>query len=378
MQALIFKDKFDDLSITQSLYEELKGFKIVEVRSIRELYEAKALLDLDMPCLLYKNVFMRIQDPKEIWDFHNANNFNNTIKIGLEIVSFIPRTIGTFERDINCMFYLKPEFQILNKGIYFVSTNKKPLCFIYTHNRDVYLKLTLNSILFATQNIDLKIVLNDPTPQVMQVATEFAEKYKNIELFKTNNSFISATNLMIQWFNPERFIFMEDDMIYPPNTKEYFPNFCHQFLSRLDYFDLCLWKVTIDNCHSYIAHKRNTFEFLDSEWEIWEKNSRHILMAQCVACKTKFYIDTLKKHINLDNSMKKYHACYDIHLIQNANGVCHPSLRGYHIGWNQEMDGFAKLVDASRHPTFNSYKFNVKNLNTGETRKIDLRDLLTL
>ena len=120
MQALVIRDKFDDIEMVNSLYEHLKGFKIVEIKSIRELNSAKILLNPNLPCLIYSNIFMRIEDPKEIWEFHKGKLFNNTVKIGTEIVSVIPRSINNYARDINTLTYMSPEFTVNNKKVYYV------------------------------------------------------------------------------------------------------------------------------------------------------------------------------------------------------------------------------------------------------------------
>ena len=376
MQAIVLIDPFDNPDALQALYDHLIGFKVVIIKSVRELNVAKVLIDLEAPCLFYKNIFTRLENPKEIWLHHNSMRHIKVMKVESEVISFIPAVLNNYARDINTFVYQTPDLSIINRKIYSETPKKKPLCFLYTHNRDIYLQLTLNSLLFATQNIELKIILNAPTPKVEKVALEFAEKYSCIELFKTDNAFISATNLMLQWFNPERFIFMEDDHIYPSSTKEFFPEFCNQFIDRLDYFDLCVWKVTMDNALKYMACRRNTFEFLENEWEIWEPGTSQMIMAQCVSCKTDYYKNVLREYKDKDANVKKYMACYDSHLIKHAKSVCHPSLRGYHIGWNQQMDGFPKLTDESRNPIFKSTLFEVKSLNTGEKRKLDVRDLL--
>jgi len=235
----------------------------------------------------------------------------------------------------------------------------------------MYLKLTLNSLNFSLiEKVPIKILLNKPLPEVKKVALEFAcgkEDYVEV-LESAENSFITGTNVLLQYFKPEKFIIMEDDFIFPPTVKNYFPNWPHQFADRLKYFDAVGWSAHIDNVHI------NNFDLprwpqtpqCNSDWELITKQSRTLMMAQALAVKTDFYVKRAKEANN------EWVCNFDSTL--HSHKKCTPSLRGYHIGFNQEMDGFCSLK-TPRWP--NPIELcHVTSLLTGEKKEIRPKDLL--
>lgn len=380
-QALIVRDRFDNEEITNDLkqYINNNGIKhIVEIPSFNEIELAKMGLNQKEPCILFPNIFIRYDlSLKTIIDFHKDVNFDALIlKDTTRIISFIPEKIIKKFKSSSSFSLINvsnfPTFRIHNASTKYVIPKEKPVIFLYTHNRDTYLQLTLNSLDFSlVEKIPIKILLNKPTEKVRQVALDFANSRGYVEVLEANeNTFFSSINILIQIFKPEKFIIMEDDFIYPSTTSEYFPNWPFQFLDRLNHFDVVAWAASIDNVSSpYFNSPRcpeNNLQAIN-DWELITPESKTMMLAQSLAVKTDFYISRAKemKH-------NAYACSYDTTLISAKK--CTPALRGYHIGWNQQMDGFVSLNQKQWPPPVEVC--DIKSLTTGEVRTIRPKDLL--
>jgi hypothetical protein len=374
MQAVIVKDMYDNQKICSELKLALaaKGFsKIVEIGSLTELGDAKIQLNQDQPCLLYHNIFTRYSvDPVTIVDFQKQHGFNS-LSIDGRVISFLPSEFLKLHHNTSSFqFSSFKNFKVENVTSSYVLPQEKPMIFLYTHNRDMYLKLTLNSLDFSLiEKVPIKILLNKPTDSVKMVALDFAAGKNYVEVLESKeNTFITATNVLLQWFRPEKFIIMEDDFILPYTTKSYFPNWPFQFLDRLNYFDAVGWSVFIENTHVPFWDLPRWPQEVKcmSDWEIIDPLSRTLMMAQALAVRTDFYVERAKK------ANDKYVCNFDSTL--NSPKKCTPSLRGYHIGFNQEMDGFCDL----RRPRWPDpvNVCHVTSLLTGEERQIQPQKLL--
>lgn len=378
-QALIVRDRFDNEQIAEDMNKYIRenGIQnVVEINSLNRLEEAKMLLDQKEPCLFLPNIFIRYNvNLKYILNFHKDNKFS-TLMLNNRIVSFYPGKINKQEPTNNSLSYIEDNmygrFSIQNLVTDYKISEEKPIIFIYSHNRDIYLQLTLNSLDFSLiQKIPIKILLNKPTEKVKQVALNFAKGKDYVEVLESNeNTFITATNILIQYFRPEKFILMEDDFIFPKTTKEYLPNWPFQFLDRLRHFDVVAWSASLDNVHAeYFSLPRwpNVPQCM-SDWELIHKGSKTLMMAQALAVKTDFYIKSAKA----DNN--KYMCNFDSTL--HSPKKCTPALRGYHIGFNQQMDGY---------PSINEIRWpdpieicTVTSLTTGMSKEIKPKDLYNM
>ena len=250
-QALIVRDRFDNEEIANDLkqYINSNGIqKIVEISSFNEIELAKMSLNQKEPCILFPNIFIRYSVPlKTIIDFHKDVNFDFVTLVGTtRILSFLPEKIIKIFKSTSSFSMINANafgtFRVNNVVTSYVKPKEKPVIFLYTHNRDIYLQLTLNSLDFSLiEKIPIKILLNKPTEKVRQVALDFAKTRDYVEILESNeNTFFSSINVLIQMFKPEKFIIMEDDFIYPSTTSEYFPNWPFQFLDRLNHFDVSM------------------------------------------------------------------------------------------------------------------------------------------
>jgi len=105
---------------------------------------------------------------------------------------------------------------------------------------------------------------------------------------------------------------------------------------------------------------------MSHDWELIDKSSKTLMMAQALAVKTDFYVKCAitENHAYVCNFDSTLH----------SPKKCTPSLKCYHIGFNQEMDGFNSLrfrvwpdpVDVC----------HITSLTTGEKKEIRSKDLL--
>lgn len=374
MQALIIKDNFDSPEIFKDLETKLKslGFRLVVIKSLQNFKEAKNALDQEMPCLYYPNIFLRYENPESIYNFHLKNNKFSNLKIGSKIVSFIPQaTRLTHSKLDHLTFTPNIYFNIKNLKVSQVLPNEKPIILLNAHERPIYLQLTLNALKFSfTHPVEVKILLNKPTPEVRGVALNFHKSYPYSEVIECKeNSFISATNLLLQWTRSKKFILMEDDFILPPSIKHYFPNWPFQFFDRLNTFDMVGWSTMTENIRENSYFFRNSEGFIKSDWE-YDIYQGHLLTAQCLAVNTNFYIEAFNKFRN------DYYAAFDQDMHRTAKKICTPSLRGYHIGFNQEMDGFGSLLTRKFPKAIQEH--TLESLTTDRKETFYLKDLLDI
>jgi len=383
MQALIVRDRFDNAAIANDLKQELSSIcsNIVEIESLNDLEKAKILLDGNEPCLYYPNVFLRhVNVPlRSILQFHKENmcfsvlvSRNNLVHPNIEPLSFIPSKVFKANRTNNTLFFLPIDsFNVTGINFTYKKPDEKPILFLYTHNKSEYLKLTLNALHFSMlDTFQIKILLNAPTAEVRDVALAFANNKQYVEVLEiTPNSIFSAINLALQYFDrPSKFILMEDDFILPSSVRTYFPNWAFQFMDRLNHFDMVCWGWSSENCPTYFNASRQ-MESCMTDWVIDYKKDYNI-GGHCLAINTDFYIRCGKKHNSIE-PVNLYHVPFDEHMQANAKKVCVPSLKGYHIGFNQEMDGYRRRTVDPNH----SKTYTVKSLTTNVEKKLNIEDL---
>jgi len=385
MQAIICKDKYDppcDDLITQLAKGSCKVFLI---NSLSEFDAILPKLNQEQPCLLYYNSLMRFDGPAMIFKKHlevpgiNMLCLKGSYYTG-EIVSFFPTNIIKYRDSIitrqNLLHenstYLKISYPFIYHKIPKIDP---PRIFVYTHNHDTYLRLSLNSLFYSIdKSVPVAIFLNQATDKVKKIVLEFKEKYpEQIEILESKvNVVYSAVNLMIQWYQPKYFVIWEDDFILPPRAKELFPLWAYQFAHRLQYFDLVGWSITTDNIplgrklYWYPPYRKDEFpgETPPYEWVYARKNDKYYtpFMGQALAMTADFYRSCRR--------IEQWQSPIDVTLHEKATHYCTPALRGYHIGWNQEMDGNEKVSNLPTPPT------EVEIISdTGEKRTLRLCDL---
>lgn len=344
-------------------------YRLSDVPKLLKSWNAEKL---ENPTLIFYSPSERVPDFKALLDFLAANEKTPAISIDGKIRAFYPNKVS-YSEEANAL---------VSPGFLFKASNIKverakpevelfPM-FLYTHNRDLYLRLTLNSLVFSfrgmTELPPLKIFLNEATPAVREVALEFMSKHENIEVFEvTPNSYIYATNLALQMFKPKKFALLEDDFILPPITNKLYLNWPLLFSEKLEFFDVVSWPATIDNW-PYNNKMSAKHLSLDSREGLWAYSYNHDMpysMAQILATNIEHYIAATKE------SHWKYTA-FDANL-NNTDALCCPNVPGYHIGFNQEQDGFVALNNVARwgNPEeMANQTYKVVSLKTNETWKL--------
>ena len=235
---------------------------------------------------------------------------------------------------------------------YTLLPTKPPHIFLLAHNRPTYLELTLNSLLFSLQpnaaKVPISLVLIDPSEGVLSVANSFLRNHPHLRALQVVENTHMATPLFIlQYLEtinelPETFMVYEDDFILPSSVKNSYPNWPWWFAQRLAVHDMVAWLPSMDNCPSSIKQYINQHILRISRTSIpgsrWLDNREnyHLAMSgNAVACNTQRYRLSAKRS-NLGYPV-------DTELSSLASNVSCPTIFGYHIGWNQEQDGYAKL-----------------------------------
>lgn len=353
MQAVIIREKFDPREHYDELLSELASNAITAhtINSIAELPNLLPNLVQDQPFLFYRNVSMRIEYPAEVLRWHSQNlNFHN-IQIDRELVTFIPERTTVFRDNIinKCLLEAIEShfFKISNFKVWFKKHDTKcPHIFMYTHNRAKYFQLALDSLWYSLNDdtsVPVTLFLNQPTPQVREIALEFWKQHTHINVVEIqNNSYFSAINLAVQWAKPESFIVCEDDFIMPATARELFPNWPYTFQRRLNHFDLVGWGPTVDNAPLSDRFARFTDKIPHHEWVYAGKGYNYFptMLGHALAMKTEYWKSCMQGG--------PWYLPLDSHLIHKANAYCLPGLHGYHIGWNQNMDGYGSLENRTR------------------------------
>jgi len=352
MQALIVKEIYDPEPIELLTYLHQHGFKTFFAESIYDVPATLARMRPDDPCVFYRNSFIRFAFPDGLAaELSRSSDVTYLTIAGTpyqrELVVFRPKDVLLYRENLTCknnnptfLTYNPPSMRTeAPKGI------EPPRIFVPTNSHDVYLRLSLNSLFYSIDNtVPVTIFLNGATPEVVVVAEEFAKRYSQIELlYSSINVGYHCLRTFIQWYQPEKFIVWEDDFILPPGARDWYPHWPYQFAHRLKYFDLVGWRVRLDNLLA--GRPRRYFppytadEFPEEppgKWIYARRGEKYYtpLMGQALGMTLDFY--------NRCRKQPPWNTTIDVTLHESAESYCVPSLPGYHIGWNSEMDGIPR------------------------------------
>jgi hypothetical protein len=164
----------------------------------------------------------------------------------------------------------------------------------------------------------------------------------------------------------------EEDFILPQHTKFVLPFWIQQFSSRLDSFDVVDFQTSIENqCFDfYRSSLHETKKVVSYPFQHnWTYNidSSVQLTGNGHAVKTDSYI---RGNFTEPNYIKG-----DGQLFEESKKVSISSIKGYHIGWNQEMDGFPQIGNWSRWPKPPKVEQEVIDCKTGQKHTLNLKQL---
>lgn len=374
MQALVICEKYDSEADKQKLFSELRACGIEpfvsESMQLDPVLNALRSMNPDKPFLYYPNIWTRYDRPDGILGYHAANPGFEALLVDGERVSFFPLRVkvyyGTFVINSDMLDRAQDgyTFYITNCHKRTLTPNASPFpIFMYSHNRAAYFQLSLNALKHSLKGdlTNVKLFLNEPTEDVLNVAKRSGADTFIVE----KNSFYSVINLAVQWFKPKQFMICEDDFILPPHVDHYFPNWYSQFSQRLEKFDMVGWAPSIENGPPKHRFRPLSSTLAFSDWVYHNTNPKPLLLGQALAVNYSFW----KKALMSKPSPWKVPLDTDLHRLNPK--FCTPVLRGYHIGWNQEMDGIGTTVDSFVPPEEN----HVTHLQTGERRSFIMEDI---
>lgn len=286
MQALLVLEKFDNADVINRLKIDLVslGFKIFIIESFSELESIKPKLDLDSPCLFYRNSFIRLENPQILWDFHNKNRFK-CLCIKDEIISFLPKFVELKNNNVHMTYIAIEKFDISNfkitydlptQNYNYTPQNINPVGLMIIENSSKhYLNRTLTSLVNSIITpFKIHLFLNQTSEDVTKTVLDFNKKHDFFEVvYIKKQAFLSTLNLAIQWIANKKFIIINNSFLFPDNTKKLFPNWAHQFTARLKQFGVVSWgtnKKDIDSGWNYNSLK--SLPCFGINLDLWIKN----------------------------------------------------------------------------------------------------------
>jgi hypothetical protein len=353
MKAVIKADQYECPKQLSLVRERLSahGIEPIFIASISDMPQVLERLkhEGDQPFLYLKSPWEWVDFPDQVIRLHCGNmGFENTSSESTgERLTYIPSKV--FVHNETLLNYKEKfgkvyTFLVNVKKVVSKPNVEAPRIFITSHNRHQYLEMTLNSLFFSIgSSVPVTLLLNDATENVKAVARKVSRSnFEVLEIEK--NCFYSSVNLAVQWYKPDSFIICEDDFILPQTAKEFYPDWEYHFIRRLSQVDMVGWSPSIDNAPSYHRFPRDRNPI--GEWTHGGKkfNKYPLLLGNCLAVKLEFWKQALKKNPT------QWHTPLDNTLHELAHSYSTPSLKGYHIGWNQQVDGFGSLLDRDFKP----------------------------
>lgn len=214
-------------------------------------------------------------------------------------------------------------------------------------------------------NRKVVILLNGATPEVKKTAFGFLAQDRNIEFLEISpNAKFASINIALQIYRPKRFIYCEDDVIFPETARNYFPQWVTQFSSRLKDFDVVAWHYGIDNVN--VVYGLQRLHIPDhSEWLKVDEHPGLTIGGQCF-CTT---LDYYKSKATPENNWTPV----DKNLFEGRGYS--PSLRLYHLGFNHRIDYPQHTIHSESFKIIGD-QYSATKLLTGETYQVSLRDLI--
>ena len=327
MKAIIISDSIEEAIPLVSHLAEIK-------------IQATVTPELDInvlpeePFLFYRDPYQRIKNPNIILNFAQKCQFPAIY----HEKEFVTLTKGFFLGNVDGIFGLN------ENPVHFEKPKASPPdILMVTHNRPNYLRLSLNALLYALEEPlpKIHILLSAPCVHTAEVAKEFAQKYSNIKIYQSDtNVAVAGFNMLLQWLVPEYFMIWEDDYIIPQHTKYLLPNWNLRLVERLKWYDFAAFSTSTQNCpwDLFYLFKPVVNNHTGHKW--FNNIESPPIIGSSVTINAKKYVKLAAppSYVTGDGTLvEKYK--YSI-----------SSITGYHIGFNQEVDGYKKIGDYSRFP----------------------------
>lgn len=319
--------------------------------------------------LFYRNPYIRIESPKETLDFYLIKGFDAIYhEHNLEFLAFDPKK-ALVEHS---RFYMPDPHsnfivQSKNGGVgtqYMIDDNSShPTILIYTHSRSTYFEMMFNSLIYSLngdRGYPIKVMVNGEE-NVRNITSFIGSRYTNYDieiLICKENAYLGSCNAMVRYFDLEKFIIMEDDVILPQLLRYHVPHWPKQFVNRLGMgFDMVGFVAETYNRplqHVWPSPPLNE----QGGWYVGSPDNILPIMGQCIA--------TTKSNYLAKISAKNFCAT-DEKLLKTSAKHCAPWLRPYHIGWNASMD----YVKEIKRPESVGI-VTIESLRTGVIKQINL------
>lgn len=354
MDCLILCDDIDSQELSYELVEMCLSYKLKPKLVLRQHF--KTLIEDSRhlpPFLFFNESTSRIENFIAVIDFHRKNPSFGMIRDCQGVtLSLNPSQIEVFNGEPVVKDLLKIFTASNSTGSNKLLPIKPPHILLLAHSRPLYLEFTLNSLLFSLQpngdQVPITLVLIAPVEEVISTALKFHQKHPYLNILQiTENTHMATPLFVLQYLEnknelPETFMVYEDDFILPSSVKNSYPNWPWWFAHRLKVHDMVAWLPSLDNCPTAIKWYINQHSLQitrnsipGSRWLDSSHNNHLAMSGNAVACNTQRY--------RLCSKRSNFGYPVDTELTSLAANISCPTVFGYHIGWNQEQDGFVKL-----------------------------------
>lgn len=388
IDAIIVTDSYEPREFLPELRKELisqnLSFQVISLDFFPSKYNAlkKRIL---APHLLYLSTSIKIEDPRSVLEFHRANP---TIPIVFdrraEVLTVNPSLFTVL--DDGRPFHTGYHFNLNYTSHRRIPDVEPPLICVLAHNRHLYLELALNSLVFSfgeyLDQVPVALLLTKPTLEVTEVAKRFLYHHKNWMGFQlAENAGLAFGNYAVQIARTKGFksvVLYEDDFILPATVKDLYPAWPWLFADKLKYFDTVNWAPSLDNLttpyrkyivrgniHSIIADEVDRPANKLKKWFTTFDSSDLFACGNGMAFTIDFYRECARSNPG--------YTVVDRSLENAACSRAIPNLYGYHIGWNQEQDGYPNLNSNRWEP--NPEQTSVRDLRNNETIQLRLQDI---
>ena len=365
VSAILIADNYEISSSVAELREDLRALSIDSiVLDDSDLLFNGIGLCRDTTYLYFRNAFIRVSDLSALVEFLRQDGANfSSVWIGKELVAITAEYIsggGT-------------SFSVSNLSVSFKKPDVEPVrTLMYAHRRAAYFRLSLQSVLYGMgDDLDLDIFLSAPSEEVQGIAGKAALDYPGkVRVYKTEaNVAMGAINLWLQLVRPATMLLFEEDYILPQYVRHLVPYWTRQIAWRLRTHDMVFLETSTDNtCYDLYrtftpVHPPTVRNPGDHVW--YHNPSGPNVTGNGMAVNVPFYTGFAAQppfYINGDGFM-----------YERATNRCVSSIRGYHIGWNQEMDGWGR-PSGMRFPSPEPVQC-VINCLTGEKTILDMRNI---
>jgi len=239
-----------------------------------------------------------------------------------------------------------------------------------THNRPLYLRLTLNSLLYSLKSIRQKIyvIVSDPCEETLEVVKDILNKDPRISAVRCDKNLKYAfANFGTKFYGIDKFLHHEDDGILPENFFYHVPFWTSQLNHRSKDGNLVVTRIfegnwTSDFHRSKFVMCSTRMRIPDDLWHYFTPEPRLIIPMGGMG----MVIDSKKSY--RDFKAPGFHTS-DHNLYHDSNQMCMLNVPIYHIGANYQMDYPTYKTGTS--PQVERIQVGV-DMRSGEEKVVDL------